>query len=286
MTGMAAVWRHHRLPFGWGRLNVYTAGSGDPMLCLHGLGGSGRYWAGLAPHLAAERTLIAPDLAGFGRSDKPATVGYHRTFHLEVLEGLLDQMGIESRLTIAGHSMGGVLGALLALRRRAAVEALALVATPFPRPQERPFRCPPAGGRALAYRAVQLLLPVLSPLVHSSTFTRAIVADYLRHTPASYRLTSASLIWDVSVVDELAPLPTLDARGLLLFSDEDRTIRPDSLERWRRLLPQAQVDVVPGAHQVLLRGGFARLARWIAAAQPGVVADRSSRMVRSGDAAL
>lgn len=272
MAGMTAVWRHHRLAFAWGSLNVYTAGSGDPMLCLHGLGGSGRYWAGLAPHLAARRTLIAPDLAGFGRSDKPATVSYDRAFHLEVVEGLLDQMGIESRLAIAGHSMGGVLAALLALRRRAAVEALALVATPFPRPQERPFGCPPAGGRALAYRTVQFLLPLLSPLVRSRTFTREIVADYLRHTPASYRLTSASLIWDVSVVNELAPLPGLDARSLLLFSDEDRTIRPDSLERWRRLLPQAEVAVQPGAHQVLLRGGFARLARWVAAAQPVGVA--------------
>jgi pimeloyl-ACP methyl ester carboxylesterase len=255
-------WRRRRIPLGWGRLNVYIAGEGPPLLLLHGLGGSGRYWADLAPHLGHARTLIAPDLAGFGRSDKPAT-DYARAFHLDNLERLLAALRIDGSIGVAGHSMGGVLAALFAARHAERVEALALAAAPFPRVQLHPYRMPHGPGARLLYGVLQRTLPVISPLVRSNTFPRAVVADYLRHTPASYQMTSNSLIWDVSVVGELEALRGTDRfPQLLVYSAEDRTIAPDSLQRWQELLPRAHTRLVPGGHQLLLRGGFAVLADW------------------------
>jgi pimeloyl-ACP methyl ester carboxylesterase len=254
-------WEHRRIALGWGRLSVYVAGEGPPLLLVHGLGGSGRYWAGLAPHLAASRTLIAPDLAGFGRSDKPAEE-YSRGFHLDNLDGLLAGLGIATSVSVAGHSMGGVLAALFAARRPDRVDALALVAAPFPREQLHPLRLPGGPGGRAFYRFVQEVLPVLSPLVRSKTFPRAVIADYLRHTLTSYERTSHSLIWDVRVRDELEPLRAADRKELLFYSDEDRTIAADSLQLWRSVLPRAEVMVAPGGHQLLLRGGFAGLAQW------------------------
>jgi pimeloyl-ACP methyl ester carboxylesterase len=251
-----------RLP--WGRLTVYVAGDGPPLLLLHGLGGSGRYWAGLTPHLAATRTLIAPDLAGFGRSDKPS-LDYSRAFHLDSLDALLTALRVDTRLAVAGHSMGGVLAALFAARHLERIESLALAAAPFPRLQTHPSRLP-AGfiGRAF-YRFVQQNLPLVSPLVRSQTYPREVVADYLRHTRASYRLTSHSLIWDVGVIDELDGLRSCDSlRELLIYSAEDRTIASDSLQCWQRVLPGAEALLVAGGHQLLLRGGFADLAQWVA----------------------
>ena len=259
-------WEHRRIALGWGRLSVYVVGEGPPLLLVHGLGGSGRYWAGLAPHLAASRTLIAPDLAGFGRSDKPA-LDYSRAFHLDNLDGLLAGLGIASPVSVAGHSMGGVLAALYAASRPERVNALALVATPFPRAQQHPLRLPGGPGGRAFYRVVQEVLPLLSPLVRSATFPRAVIADYLRHTLASYELTSHSLIWDVSAVDELEPLRTADRPELLFYSDEDRTIASDSLQLWRSVLPRAEVLGAPGGHQLLLRGGFTRLAEWLRGAE-------------------
>lgn len=250
-----------RLP--WGSLTVYVAGDGPPLLLLHGLGGSGRYWAGLAAQLAATRTLIAPDLAGFGRSDKPPS-DYSRAFHLDNLDALLAALHVDGRLAIAGHSMGGVLAALFAAQHPERIEALALAAAPFPRVQEHPSRTP----RGLAGRAffsfVQRTLPLISPLVRSQTYPRAVVADYLRHTRDSYRLTSHSLIWDVDVIDELDGLRSCDGLPeLLLYSEDDRTIASDSVRRWEQLLPDAEVRLVAGGHQLLLRGGFTDLARWL-----------------------
>jgi pimeloyl-ACP methyl ester carboxylesterase len=76
------------------------------------------------------------------------------------------------------------------------------------------------------------------------------------------------------VADELSGLDAAlaDHPQLLLFSDEDTTIAPDSCERWRAVLPRAEVLVIPGAHQLLLRDHFARLAGWYGArsvAAPG-----------------
>jgi pimeloyl-ACP methyl ester carboxylesterase len=265
IDAMGVTWNHRRVRLPWGRLSVYIAGEGPPLLLLHGLGGSGRYWAGIAPLLARRRALIAPDLPGFGRSDKPP-LDYSRNFHVTAVADLLAALGIGDEVDIAGHSMGGILGALFAARDPCRAASLALVASPFPRRQTRPYGTPHGPARLTAYRALQRILPIISPLVRSSTFPRAVIADYLRHTVDSYERTSNALIWDPSVADELAGLgAAMQARPqLLLYSNEDRTIAPDNLERWRAVLPGAEVRVIAGAHQLLLRDHFATLAGWYA----------------------
>ena len=263
---MTAHWQHRRVRLGWGRLSVQVAGDGPPLLLLHGLGGSGRYWAGIGPSLAATRTLIAPDLAGFGRSDKPR-LDYTRDFHVATLEDLLAALQVDGRVGVAGHSMGGILGALFAARHPERIESLAVIASPFPRRQVHPVRVPRGVTGRVVYRTLQRLLPLVSPVVRSPVFPRAVIADYLRHTVDSYQKTSHALIWDPTVADELA---TLDERlrarpQLLLYSDEDTTIGADNLGRWQEVLPHAQTLVMPGAHQLLLRDHFVTLARWYGA---------------------
>jgi len=50
---------------------VWEAGEGPVILAVHGLGGSGRYWQGLADAAGDRFRIVAPDLGGFGTSDKP-----------------------------------------------------------------------------------------------------------------------------------------------------------------------------------------------------------------------
>jgi pimeloyl-ACP methyl ester carboxylesterase len=54
------------------RMRVREAGEGEPVLLLHGLGVSGRYFMPLASVLAARRHVIVPDLPGWGRSERPS----------------------------------------------------------------------------------------------------------------------------------------------------------------------------------------------------------------------
>lgn len=271
---MTAPWQRRTVRLPWGRLSVQVAGEGPPLVLLHGLGGSARYWAGIAPLLAQTRTLIAPDLAGFGRSDKPR-VDYTRDFHVASVEEMLAALAVDGRFDIAGHSMGGILGALVAARHPERAASLAIVASPFPRRQVRPYGVPNGVVRRTVYRTVQRLLPLVSPLVRSPVFPREVIADYLRHTVDSYQKTSNALIWDPSVADELATLDgaLLGRPQLLLYSDEDTTIDGDNLERWRAVLPLAEVVVIPGAHQLLLRDHFATLARWYGAGAAAMAAE-------------
>lgn len=105
-------------------LSVRRWGAGNPVLLLHGLGASGRYWDRLAEE-ATRFAGVAPDLLGFGRSLKPAGSSYSVEEHLDALAPLLEDGSV-----VVGHSTGAILAAALAARERERVAALLLVGLP------------------------------------------------------------------------------------------------------------------------------------------------------------
>lgn len=245
----------------WGRLRVYLSGSGPAVLALHGLGGSGRYWAGWAHELSETATVIAPDLAGFGASDQP-DVTYDRAFHLDNLDAIVTALDLAPPYTVIGHSMGGILGALWAARHPNLVQSLALVASPYPK-----ARAPrPEAGTAkrLAQRALQTVWPVVTLPYRSSIYPRGVIVDYTRHSPRSYWRTGYALIWDPTIVAELEPLRSVRQRRLLLYARDDRQVPLSAQEQWAMVLPGATCQIVDhGGHQVLLATHFAPLTAWI-----------------------
>jgi pimeloyl-ACP methyl ester carboxylesterase len=83
------------------------AGHGEPLLLLHGTGGSRRQWAPLWSTLAAQRELVAVDLPGHGDSDPPPRDGDHTPAgYAATLAGFLDELGIRTA-HVAGNSAGG-----------------------------------------------------------------------------------------------------------------------------------------------------------------------------------
>ena len=111
------------------RLFVREAGQGAPMVLLHGLASSSRYWEPHVPHLGQSYRLVAPDLLGFGRSPKPDGAGYAPAEHLAALaEAALSRL--DAPATIVGHSMGAVLALHIAAAFPDLVERLVLVSLP------------------------------------------------------------------------------------------------------------------------------------------------------------
>ncbi|MEX0984551.1 MAG: alpha/beta fold hydrolase [Actinomycetota bacterium] len=85
--------RARRLDMPWGRLRLWEAGEGPTtILAVHGLGGSGRYWDGLAEAVGPGFRVIAPDLGGFGGSSEPREAA-DRAFHLEALDAVARSAG-------------------------------------------------------------------------------------------------------------------------------------------------------------------------------------------------
>jgi pimeloyl-ACP methyl ester carboxylesterase len=88
-----------------GALTYTIAGSGAPVLLVHGLGGSRHTWRHLIGILARTHTVIAPDLPGHGDSGGPGG-DYSLGAHATALRDLLVSLGLPSA-TIIGHSLGG-----------------------------------------------------------------------------------------------------------------------------------------------------------------------------------
>ncbi len=80
------------------------AGTGKPILFIHGITANCRCWDVFASILSPTHQVIAMDLKGRGQSDKPPT-GYSIDHHLKDINCLLDDLGLE-RAVIAGHSLG------------------------------------------------------------------------------------------------------------------------------------------------------------------------------------
>jgi pimeloyl-ACP methyl ester carboxylesterase len=248
-------------------MRVWEAGRGEPILLVHGLGGSGRYFERLAARLGERFRVVAPDLAGFGSSDKPR-IGYGRAAHLEDLDVVAERFGNDAPI-VAGHSLGGLFAAFWAARQPERVRALAIVAAPYPSPDERAVWIHepelPAAARVtipLAAGAVRLLAV---PIGIARRYPPAVAFDYARQTVRSRNRTMRSALYDPSVAADLERVQAFDGRFPILVEHarDDHTVGLDAHERWHALLPSAEHRVVTGGHQAQLHDGFRALAGWV-----------------------
>src|SRR5687767_354699 len=103
------------------------AGSGPPVVLVHGMVNSSRHWAAVAERLASRYTVIAPDLVGHGDSATPRG-DYSLGAHASVIRDLLSALGIE-RASMVGHSLGGGIAMVFFWQFPHRVERLALVSS-------------------------------------------------------------------------------------------------------------------------------------------------------------
>lgn len=162
------------------RMHVREAGAGEPVLLVHGLGVSGRYFMPLASVLAARRHVIVPDLPGWGRSERPSRpLGVGGA--AEVLAELLRRRG-QRAVAIVANSFGCQVALTLALRRPELVGRLTLVGpTVDPRYRSWPVH------------AVRL---ALDSLREPPALWRILLADYARMGPRRLAATAHAALED------------------------------------------------------------------------------------------
>jgi pimeloyl-ACP methyl ester carboxylesterase len=142
-------------------MHVAEAGSGPPLLLLHGWPQHWWCWRKLIPTLASEYRVLAPDLRGFGWSDAPAGNYAKATFAADAL-ALLDAEEIE-RVPVIAHDWGAYAAFLLALRHPERLQRL--LALDIAPPWGRPRRPSPRHlwMPLLASYQVALATPLLGP---------------------------------------------------------------------------------------------------------------------------
>ena len=211
--------------------------------------------------LAKRYRCIAPDHLGFGLSARPAGFGYTPEAHAAALREFVDRLGLE-RFTLVVHDFGGPIGLPLALDRPSRVARVILINTWAWPIDDDPKMAKGArfiGGPIgrLLYRYANASLKLIMPSAYGdkTKLTASIHAHYLnvfRDRDARVRVLYAlakallgSRAHYQSLLDRLAALRQVPV--LIVWGMKDSAFQPYQLERWRGLLPEAQVVELRGA---------------------------------------
>ena len=111
------------------RTNYHDMGSGFPVLLIHGSGPGVSAWANwrlVMPKLAEKSRVIAPDMVGFGFTERPQGYTYSLDNWVQHALGLLDALGLD-KVDLVGNSFGGALSLALTIRYPQRVRRLVLM---------------------------------------------------------------------------------------------------------------------------------------------------------------
>jgi pimeloyl-ACP methyl ester carboxylesterase len=235
------------------RVRYRVAGSGKPLLLVHGLGGSWRWWLPLFGPLSSQRQLHVVDLPSLRRFGRPKQLG-------EWLGRWLDAAELE-RVDIAGHSLGGLAAAELAAGQPNRIRQLVLVS--------------PAGipcNRSIVGRAA----PLAGALYDIRDSLPMVALDALRAGP----LSLAHGIALVSSRDLRQELPAVRAPVLLVWGKGDYLVPHRLADEWQRALPASSLVLLSCGHVPMLEAP-SELARSMLAFLDDEVADDAGDEIRA-----
>ncbi len=227
-----------------GRRVIYRiAGSGPPVVLIHGMLNSSSHWQEVAHRLAAEYTVVAPDLIGHGDSAAPRG-DYSLGAHAASIRDLLAAIGID-RATLVGHSLGGGVAMQFFYQFPQRVERLVLISS--------------GGlGREVSPLLRTAALPGMSLLLSLTIHPRLLGG--LRATGARLRERGVGAgIYLQAIARALRPLENAEARGAFLRTlravidvqgqSVDATDRLDLLELLPTMIVWGERDnTIPLAH--------------------------------------
>jgi pimeloyl-ACP methyl ester carboxylesterase len=261
--------------------NYHDRGTGAPVLLIHGSGPGVSAWANwrtVLPALSLRRRVIAPDILGFGYTERPPHGGYGPDVWLEHLLGFLDALDLP-QVSVVGNSFGGALALRLAAEAPDRVDRLVLMGSAG-------VRFPVTAGLEAVW-GFEPSLEAMRDLLRIFTYDHRRLSDDL----AGIRLAAAvrpgvheayramfpaprqQMVDALAVDDErIAALPH---RTLLVHGRDDNVIPPSTSLRLLHLLDDSELHV------------FARCGHWVQIEQAdrfvALVSDFLAGDVRPGD---
>ena len=192
------------------------AGEGPPVLLLHGGACDSSDWVETMVPLSGSYTFYAPDLVGYGQSDRNRD-GYYLSDFTDSTKGLIEALGLDSPLVIVGHSLGGRVALDIALNHPDKVRKLALIDT--------------TGFSRLARWG-------------SFLGTMAYLIRRLLGRPQPYPrfMMENGAVPDWVCLDRL---PELKMPTLILWNRRDPYYTVKGALRAKELMPQAQLEIMP-----------------------------------------
>ncbi len=249
-----------RGPTGW--LAYTRAGSGPPVVLIHGLGCSRRTWRHVASRLAQTRTVIAIDLPGHGESDSPLG-DYSPAGQATAVRDLVESLDMP-QIDVVGHSLGGGIAISFAHQYPERTRSLVLISTAGLGPEVTPLlrvAAVPGADRAIG-ALVRLPDRVLRAGLGAMTWVPGLVSphdtDPLQDTIATlgdeisrrtFVRTARTVIdmqgQSISAGEQLDRLT--ERPVMLIWGADDRTIPPRHFRELAARFPRARQLEVPSA---------------------------------------
>jgi pimeloyl-ACP methyl ester carboxylesterase len=281
-------WRSHQrwVEVGGRSMNVIDVGSGEPTIVfIHGLNGSWVNWLENIPALSDDHRVIAMDLPGFGASDMPAEQisipGYGRW-----IDALLDRLEVDAA-AVVGNSMGGFIGAELAIQVPQRVERLVLVSAAgltieYQRNERVLETLRFLENQLAAYfgwlasrsdavarrpRARRLLMAVVA--ARADLLPAPLVAEQVRASGRRGFIDALDALTDYRIRDRL---PEIACPTLIVWGEHDRLVPVRDADEFERLIPDSRKVVFPDTGHVAMferPAAFNELLRRFLEEEPG-----------------
>jgi 2-hydroxymuconate-semialdehyde hydrolase len=229
--------------------NYHDVGTGAPVVLLHGSGPGVTAWANwrlTIPALARSMRVLAPDLVGFGYTQRPRNIEYRMDTWVEHALGFLDALELE-KVCLVGNSFGGALALALSSRYPDRVEHLVLMGS-----AGVSFPITPALDEVWGY---QPSVPEMRRLITTFVYDTAMATDELAEL--RYRASTRPGVQEAYEsmfpaprqrwVDALAipedAIAQLPHKTLIVHGREDQVLPLSSSMRLFELIPRAELHV-------------------------------------------
>lgn len=236
--------QNHQIMIGGHRIHYETEGPADgpAVVLVHGLGGRAEDWRDLAPFIAkAGFRVYLPDLLGYGRSEKPRNFSYAVRDEAAVVVEFMDALGLK-QVDLGGWSMGGAIAQHVAAAHPERVRRLMLFDS--------------AGLWVLPAWNLELFTPLSSAELNQLDdllmpdppkvpgFVARDILRVLNDRAWIIHRALESMLTGQDATDKLVPL--LKMPVLLLWGREDKIVPLSQGETMHAMLPQSELDVLPG----------------------------------------
>jgi pimeloyl-ACP methyl ester carboxylesterase len=240
-----------------GSVVVVRRGTGPPALLLHGIPLSLVAWRHNVGHLARTATVLAVDMRGFGRSDKPPDADYSVPAQARVLEKLLDRLQLPA-VSVVGSSYGCAVALTLAHTAPERVVKLVLI---------NPVCYPQGRHSATRLARIGIVAGLARPALRTSALGRRMMAGPLRRSYARPGLATPELIdtyhellthqsGERSYLAALRQLdeaevarrvPDLEHESLIIWGTRDRVLPATDAYRLSAALRGSRLELLPDA---------------------------------------
>lgn len=261
-SGREVEIRHEHIRGDGVELHVARAGEGPPVLLLHGFPQNWTCWRHqLAPLVDAGFSVLAPDLRGYGRSQRPAGRNAYHLRHLVAdVAALVAQSGAP-RAHVIGHDWGGIIAWTFAGRHPELLDRLVILNAPHPRIYMRKVRLPRqmlrsgyvfffqlprlpewvlSAGRFAAVRQMLIRTPA-----REGAFSAAEIEEYVEGLAPPGALTAALNYYRANFslqLAEMGPAALDDVKTLVIWGERDPALGVELLDGIERIVPQVQVE--------------------------------------------